>query len=354
MQQIHNRFLGFLEELFISYRYEVEVNHGPGDGGVDIVLKYEGLTVVVETKVYRTKQRPPIKNALAQINFVSRKRQAHKAVLIITSIVEPGIRQDLYEEYGVVVWDRSVLFYLTNESYALREELEQILSELKQSGEEDIHEGVYEITDFDINQLWGQSIGYTNGKGETTAYHANASPSIRGRDLCSEMQSIPVGKPGASAFENKCEEVLKYLFKEDLSSWTPQNTTDDTLHRFDLIARIISQNDFWRTLARDFKTRYVIFEFKNYTDKITQAQVYTTEKYLYTTALRSFAIIIARNGFDKNSGTAMKGALKENGKLIICLDEVDICKMLKMKDVGDDPNTYLSNILDDILMQLSR
>jgi hypothetical protein len=46
--------------------------------------------------------------------------------------------------------------------------------------------------------------------------------------------------------------------------------------------------------------------------------------------------------------------LREVGKLIISLTQDDLCIMLNMRDNGDDPNTYLSEKIDNILMRLSR
>jgi hypothetical protein len=343
MFQVHLRFLNFIQQLFTSQGYEAIITHGPGDEGVDLVISNKDLNVVIEAKINRTKHRPPMTNALIQLNFAVNYKKAQNGILIITSIVEPTISKAYLDKYGVFVWDRSILLHLTKYNTELRRELEEILSELKQSGEEDIYEGVFDIENYETEDIWIK----------TTKVDLKSVPTTKGKDLYKELNAIPPGKD-ATNFEKKCEEILKYLFDIDLTGWNAQNSTDDALHRFDLIARIISQNDFWRFIARDFKTRYVIFEFKNYTDPIKQGQIYSTEKYLYTTALRSFAIIISRKGADKNATTAMKGSLRENGKLIICLSIIEICEMLKMKDNGDDPNTFLSEKIDKILMQLSR
>jgi hypothetical protein len=68
------------------------------------------------------------------------------------------------------------------------------------------------------------------------------------------------------------------------------------------------QSAFWATLAADFHTRYVVFEFKNYSGPITQDQVYATEKYLKKSALRSVAIVVAKNGAAESAIQAMRGA----------------------------------------------
>ena len=107
-------------------------------------------------------------------------------------------------------------------------------------------------------------------------------------------------------------------------------------------------------MVNQFRSRYIIFEFKNYARKIKQGQIYTTEKYLFLTALRSTAIIISRNGADRNAEAASRGALREHGKLMINLSISDLCKMLELKDNGDDPNTVLLDRLDDMLMRLER
>lgn len=51
---------------------------------------------------------------------------------------------------------------------------------------------------------------------------------------------------------------------------------------------------------------------------------------------------------------ATRGAVRESGKLIIHLSLDDVFKMLEMKDDGDNPNDYLFDILDEMLMKLER
>ena len=103
-----------------------------------------------------------------------------------------------------------------------------------------------------------------------------------------------------------------------------------------------------------FNSKYVVFEFKNYSKKITQKEIYTTEKYLYAKALRSVAIIITAKGFDENAMWATKGCLRENGKLIILLTSEDLIKMAEYKISQEDPSTYLLSKLDNLLIELEK
>lgn len=90
--------------------------------------------------------------------------------------------------------------------------------------------------------------------------------------------------------------------------------------------------------------------------KITQKEIYTTEKYLYSKALRSVAIIISRNGANKNAILATKGCLRENGKLIICLSDEDLEKLIKLKNEDGERSTavFLGERLDDLLITLDK
>jgi hypothetical protein len=138
-----------------------------------------------------------------------------------------------------------------------------------------------------------------------------------------------------------------------LSIWKRQTTTDDELSRFDLICRITSNDDFWKTIVQSFHSRYILFEFENYSKKIGQNQIYTKERYLFTKALRSVSFIISRIGANEQAITASKGALREQGKLILILNRNDLCKMLELKDNGGSPNDYISQLLDEYLISLS-
>lgn len=115
-----------------------------------------------------------------------------------------------------------------------------------------------------------------------------------------------------------------------------------------------NQKTFWSILERYFNSKYVIFEFKNYNEPITQKEIYTTERYLYAKALRSVAIIVSANGYEENAYWATKGSLRENGKLIMLFDSGDLIAMNKMKMEQEDPANYLLDKLDNLLLDLEK
>ena len=160
----------------------------------------------------------------------------------------------------------------------------------------------------------------------------------------------------SESYEHLCSDILKDLFADDLTKWQTQKSSNDGLFRFDAIAKIKRGNnkEFWETAERYYNSKYVVFEYKNYSDKITQAQVYTTVRYLYATALRRVAILISTNGADDHANVAIRGILRDEGKLIIALSNEDLIAMLEMKQRKEEPADYLSDKLDELLIDLEK
>lgn len=174
--------------------------------------------------------------------------------------------------------------------------------------------------------------------------------------LIKEMELCQAGRPKFTKYEKLCYKLLKNAFSDDLALWREQQKSNKDLYRFDLLCRIKdgNQKTFWSILERYFNSKYVIFEFKNYSEKITQKEIYTTERYLYAKALRSVAIIVSANGYEENAYWAAKGSLRENGKLIMLFDTKDLIEMNKMKIEQEDPANYLLDRLDDLLLNLEK
>lgn len=174
-----------------------------------------------------------------------------------------------------------------------------------------------------------------------------------GRRLCTAIQNVP-DSTNSKAYELAIEAALRYVFQGQLSGWRRQNIQTD-LMRPDLIAKIHYDADsFWQELVRDFSTRFVCFDAKNYAKPVDQSQIYSTEKYLHREARRGTAIIVSRKGVDPGAERAMHGALRESGRIITWLTDDEICSMLDAKDSGSEVNEILSERIDDMLMRISR
>ena len=171
-----------------------------------------------------------------------------------------------------------------------------------------------------------------------------------------KLRNCPIGKEGARQFEKICTEMLKYSFDRELTLWKEQYKSNNELYRFDLLCRIKDDNEktLWRMVQNFFHSKYVIFEYKNYEECITQKEIYTTERYLYAKALRNVAIVVARNGYDGHSQWAAKGCLRESGKLIILISSDELIEICNLKSKNEEPSEFLLNKLDNMLAELEK
>ena len=171
------------------------------------------------------------------------------------------------------------------------------------------------------------------------------------------MNHIAAGKEQYKAYENICVEILKYILGDYLTLWESQESSNNGLYRFDLCCKIKNgtNQDFFDTIKNYFKTKYIVFEFKNYNNMIGQEEIYTTEKYLFEKALRKVAIIISRKGATRNALQAAKGCLRETGKLILCLSDKDLLAMIDIKRKEEQETAdYLGEMLDELLIHLEK
>ena len=346
---LERRFEKFVADLFRTEGFEVteepQVVHGRR---ADLLIRSStGATAVVEIKFYRSRVIPIalLVQAATLLENARGSLSATRSILVIGTRATPLGRETLKQQFpDLVIYDLDALSFLAAKYPHLLKELEELTREAFAFS--DTEEPVPSPTDIETD---------LSAPSHAPPITPRAPPpEKKGDAICRQIHDIPTGKADAKKFEEKALEALQYIFDRDLTAWSPQKPTQSGLSIYDAIARVISDNDFWKTVVNQFRSRYIIFEFKNYARKIKQGQIYTTEKYLFLTALRSTAIIISRNGADRNAEAASRGALREHGKLMINLSISDLCKMLELKDNGDDPNTVLLDRLDDMLMRLER
>jgi hypothetical protein len=346
---IELRFGQFVANLFSREGFEVEFTPRRGHIRADLLIhSSSGVTAVGEIKVYSSRVMPAsvLDRAAAQTERLRQAFEASKSILIICSRIMPLARRTLQQQFpDLIIYDLDALAFLVAKYPDLLESFEELTREAFPFSE--ILEPQSQLELINIEADISEPLEAATG--QVSISHENM-----GSNLCKDIQVIKPGPKHAKIFEAKVIEALRYIFDKDLTAWSPQQSSDTSLSFYDLVARVASEHDFWNTLVSQFRSRYVIFEFKNYRAKIKQGQIYTTEKYLFRAALRSTAIIISRTGADKNALAAARGALRESGKLIINLSVEDLCLMLHRKDSGDDPNALLLDRVDEMLMRLER
>lgn len=352
-------FEKLVEKILKNYGFTVLQ---PNSDHVDLLAQKLETTWAVEIKYYKT-QRAQLKllsNAARQIELARTKNPNLKGMLIASCLITNDQKLHLARTYDLAIIDRQFLLHFASSSPALTEELYALL-EIDPNNLSTSIENFYNAkleqkeTSLDKEPPDTQNDGVAKILSPPPSEPKPSGPIDKtGSRLCKELQSFPAGNLDWSKFEKLCERILKYLFNDHLSGWKKQVRTDDELNRFDYVCRIKPTTDFWNFVLQQMHSRYIIFEFKNYKDKIKQGQVLTTEKYLLEKALRRVAIMITRKGAHESAIKMAQGAMRESGKLILILKDEEICKMLHMKEKGSDPTDLLFDITDNFLLSLPR
>lgn len=337
MYEGFNKALEFeylLKALIESMGYAgVQSNVRSKAGEIDLVFDEQRGIGLLEAKYYRYMSPPSISlfvKALKQVSRVKDALSAERSILAISCPMTLELLIAAGSFPSVEVWGAEELF-------------------IKAAAFPEILKGFESLFEVSAAAKTQAAIAL-----EIAAVDEHASVFRDGALIAKSLLSIKPGREHSVYFEDACITALKYLFESDLYGWYEQLNTDDDLHRRDLICRILPSSDVWRLMLTDIHSRYVIFEFKNYKEQITQKEIVTTEKYLYPTALRNVAFLISPKGCSSSAQKVMRGAMRESGKLIISLSVTELVKLLIEKDDGGDPNVYLFDQVDRFLMRLGR
>lgn len=313
------------------------------DVGVDIIAQEPNKqsSVVFEVKFTRNTIYPTsaLKASAERLVDSARLMKIEKAVLIVAADIKPEIQKRVEDEYDIQIVNLDGLLSLASIDL-------ELLGRLVKLCEVDLSE---RKLDDDLSRiLHPETINFSLKENEPSKNE------ILGNQFKNKLKSIPYGRDGCYDYEDTMSQILQYLFDGDLKGWHQQERTTDDLHRYDLICRVVDKSTVWKFISSNLDSRYVLFEFKNYKEKIGQSQVYSTEKYLFEKAKRKVCFLISREGPSDNALVACQGAMREHGKLIINLDDEIITALIDSKISGDDPNEILFEKVDDFLMKLPR
>jgi hypothetical protein len=276
-------------------------------------------------------------------------------ILITSCYVPDPVIISVFERYKIHIYDIRSLLELSLVDISLRDKLEIFLFENVINFKSPIE--IYKFDKKPIQPPPKKQPVISVFNAHTPKDQHIPKPGLDSKkehEFCNRLKSLRPGKEYFKDYENLLTEILKYLFETDIVNWKSQKRTESDLNIFDLIGRITSKSLFLSQLQSDFSSKFIVFEFKNYTDPIPANTIYTTERYLYKTGLRNIAYIISRKGPSANAIIAARGTLKESGKLILFLSDGDLCKMIEQKAVKEDFYSILEEKLDDFLMELDR
>ena len=348
------RFVQIVTEIFLHNGYE------PGIPGreKELVLYRRGMPNRVSVLACRREQCPD-----AAVERMAQRAAAQPSILVTDGVLSSAQRKTLGKVPGLKAVDVRDLLDMTREN---RELYDALLAQLPYATQ-----GL-KPRKTAASGGTSQSSGGFSGMGAAKGIDFSGAPrnssfvqlpsgeekhpdhlALRG-----ELEAWVGGRHASQStdYEKLCTRVLTALFAQDLTLWQEQAQSDGGLFRFDLICKIKRDNrkDFWEVAERHFGSKYIIFEYKNYSGFVTQKEIFTTARYLYTKALRGVAIILSPNGLDPHADQARRGLLREDGKLILSLTNADLIHMLQMQEDGLEPSDMLADKLDELLIDLEK
>lgn len=332
-------FENLVRRILEANNFRIQRNSIRGDRGFDLLAELQNEQWAIEIKYYRTARAQPSLIDAAALRVASNgvAALAHKGMLIVSCILTAELREAFEKKFSITFVDQLDLRAWCKAYPELAGELDALL-EVSPS------EPLVTRVTRDDPTLNSRDLKAPLSESRDT----------KGTELCRELRNIGKGKVSWAKYEKVCEKILKYLFPNDLHGWHSQKRTDDGLNRYDFVCRVRPTTEFWRFVIDHLDSRYVLFEFKNYSGKIKQGQILTTEKYLLERGLRRVAIIMTRVGADTDAMKMTQGAMREHGKMMLIVNDDRICEMLHMKERGEDPTDCLFEIADNFLLTLPR
>lgn len=332
----------FVEKLFQNLNIEYKKEYEVKGKRIDFVLQSNNnLDILVEVKAVKNNCTNAIISAANQLRYYrsiypKEKLNKYSFIIILGSVAKE--QKNYFKKENIIIIDISNVIYLMRNNQDLVEQLKDMLP-------------------FSIIDISPQKIDldkYINNVENSP----KEETSVKIEDeYIKKIKSIEKGHGGARKFEIIGEKVIKFLFGDYIYDWKAQINCDNNLYRIDLLGKVKHQEGFWKILYEIYRSRYIIFEFKNYNDKITKDQIEDTNKYLNKNALRTVAILISRSGIDRNSKRICKGFLRNEGHLILTLNENDLITMLQNKKENpnkDIPSEYMEKLFDNFLLEVEK
>lgn len=154
-------------------------------------------------------------------------------------------------------------------------------------------------------------------------------------------------------YQDTCKDILSYSIVPPLLGPFEEASTESTggTQRRDLIFNIPHDvGGFWQWVSIVHSSLSIIVECKNYGKYLPQNQVVITSKYLGRKRLGNLGIILTRKGLSKGAIAEQKRLWVEDEKLILCLTDEDLIKMLELKEHKEEP----SKVIDEAVRSFRR
>jgi len=182
---------------------------------------------------------------------------------------------------------------------------------------------------------------------------APAPPCSLSENMINRLASCRKGKEYWKEYQQICKDILTYLFVPPLAEPLEEQRTRNGLERRDLIFHIpYDAGGFWDMIRLKYRANALIVDCKNLNEPISKDEVISTSQYLSEKRLGNFGLILSRF---QPSASALKEVQKlwlEQEKMIVCIDDEELKKMIQLKENGNEPTKFLDKKIFDFLASL--
>lgn len=171
--------------------------------------------------------------------------------------------------------------------------------------------------------------------------------------LTEKLQAVLPGHDNWKQYESVCTEILTYVFSPALATPDIQSRSDDGLDIIDAIFAIRAPQAPWSLVRSEYRTRFVVAEFKNYSDPIGQNQVESLAQYLWRPSQRFFGLLVSRQEPSASAIAQRRRKWLEEEKCIIFLSDADLSEMLQLRQIDAQPFDVIDAQLEEFFRTLT-
>ncbi len=312
------KFENLVFDLLTEEGFNVSRTPKTRDGGYDFIARIKSSLdydekILVETKFYKN-QKISI-DILRNLYGLSHIENASKVLLVTNSELTNASKEFLSRSTpNIIVWEGHELISKIFASTSITQKYFQV--------QPPVESKTLKIVDHELQKV---------------------------QSLIKRLDECPQGNLGWKEYENVCIDILNYLFVPPLGEPKIQSRRESGIDVRDAIYPNRNANENWRFIREDYDAKYVVFEFKNYSNEgcdIDKQTVLQIDDYLKKTIGR-FGIVCSRKEANQSGLEKRKDIFIEHNKLVLFLTNDHLREMLLRKHKKMDPSDVIIDMIDD-------
>jgi hypothetical protein len=171
------------------------------------------------------------------------------------------------------------------------------------------------------------------------------------QNLLSRLKAVPVGKEGATEFEDCVGEVLRLCFFRSLANVEPQVRETDKVIRRDWVAANRGSFGFWEMIRQRYGATQIVFECKNYAN--LDSGDFQQANYYMSSAAGKFVIMIFRGEIKNHYFGHVKRIEAAGSGLVLLLNDKDLQVFVRQALNGKVKDDHLQDRYDKMVRAIS-